>query len=712
LTAVSRSNFLSLAASFAGSLVLAAGADLCAKPLDADAAADFVPNIWLRVHPDDTVTVFLNKTEMGQGVSTGLPTLIADELDVSLTHVKVEFLPGGPQYIYPASPGQVSTGGSTSTRDSWLPLRRAGATARTMLVRAAAERWHVSAAGLQTENGAVIDPRSNRRATYGSLVADAAALPVPADVRFKQPSEYRLIGKHDTRTDIPSKVDGSARFGIDVKVPGMRYAAIARSPVFGGHVRSYDASKAKAVPGVIEVVQVPTGVAVIAHNTWAAFQGRNAVVVEWDEGENAHANTADLFAGHERVARDRSQWRLALKRGDAEGAHGKVVEALYHGPFLAHATMEPMNATAHVRENDVIVWAPMQNLLRVQDAVMKITGFPRERCTITTTLLGGGFGRRLQSDFVEEAVEVSKAIKAPVKLVWAREDDIQHDFYRPMGVNVAHGVLDESGNVVAMTHTVVSESIRHLYAPAQLAKEHGVDDSALNGVTDMPYTRIPNYTAYYAEYEHGIPVGSYRAPDANWNTFAMESFIDELAHAAGKDPVAFRLAMMPPDSFAAQCLREAAQRGNWGKPRPGTHQGVAVMVWNGSVGALVADVAMVDKMPQVKHVTAVVHCGTVVNPGIVVAQTRSAIIYGLSAALAGKITIKNGRVEQSNFDSYLVAHMKDAPSIDVHALASEAPPTGIVELGLPGIAPAMSAAVFAATGKRVRVQPFSDALTA
>ncbi|HTJ28358.1 MAG TPA: molybdopterin cofactor-binding domain-containing protein [Candidatus Limnocylindria bacterium] len=710
MTAVSRSNFLSLAASFAGSLVLAAGIDVCTKPLEADAAADFVPNIWLRVHPDDTVTVYLNKTEMGQGVATGLPTLIADEMDVPLTRVHVEFAPAGPQWIYPASPSQVSTGGSTSMRDSWLPLRRAGASARAMLVRAAAQRWNVPAAQLRTEDGAVIDPQTNRRATYGSLVADAAALPVPSSVALKTPQEYRLIGKTDTRTDIPSKVDGSAHFGMDVKVPGMRYAAIARSPVFGGRVRSYDASKAKAVPGVIEVVRISNGVAVVAHHTWAAFQGRDALVVEWDEGENAHVDTADLFAGHERVARDRSQWRVALQRGNAEGAHGKAVEALYHGPFLSHAPMEPMNATAHVRENDVIVWAPMQNLTRVQAAVAKITGFPPERCHITTTLLGGGFGRRLQSDFVEEAVEVSKAIKTPVKVVWTREDDMQHDFYRPMGVNAVRGVLDEHGNVVALTHTVVSESIRHIYAPAQLVKEHGRDDAALNGVTDMPYTRIPNYTAAYAEYEHGIPVGSYRAPDANWNTFVMESFVDELAHAAGKDPVAFRLAMMPPDSFAAECLREAAKRGNWGKPRPGTHQGVAVMAWNGSVGALVADVAMVDKMPQVKHVTAVVHCGTVVNPGIVAAQTRGAIMYGLSAALAGKITIKNGRVEQSNFDSYLVAHMKDTPSIDVHALPSEAPPTGIGELGLPGIAPAVAGAVFAATGKRVRSQPFSDAL--
>ncbi|HYZ17316.1 MAG TPA: molybdopterin cofactor-binding domain-containing protein [Candidatus Acidoferrum sp.] len=712
MTVLSRSSFLTLTSSFAGSLVLGVGLDVCAKPADALAAGEgFAPNVWLRVHPDQTVTVYLNKTEMGQGVSTGLPTIMADELDVPLARVRVEFAQAEAVYVYPGTAGMI-TGGSTSMRDSWFPLRRAAASARAMLVQAAAKEWGVDPAGLRTREGAVIDPRRNRAATYGSLAAAAAALPVPAHVTLKTPAEYRLIGRASTqRTDIPEKVDGKARFGIDVTVPGMRYAAIARSPVFGGRVRSFDATKAKAVHGVIDVVQVPTGVAVIAHHTWAAFGGRDALAVQWDEGPNAQLDTAQLFAAHERVARDRSQWRVALKRGDADTAHGRVVEALYRGPFLAHATMEPMNATAHVHDGICEVWAPMQNLTRAQAAAAKITGFPLERCHMYPTLLGGGFGRRLQSDFVEEAVAVSKAIGAPVKVMWTREDDIQHDFYRPMSVNALRGVIGADGRLVGLTHTVVSESIRHLYEPARLKKEHGRDDAALNGVADLVYD-VPNFTAAYAEYEHGVPIGSWRAPDASFNTFATEGFINELAHAAGKDPVAFRLAMLPPDSVAARCLREAARRGGWGHPRgAGIHQGVAVMIWNGSIGALVADVAMNGKMPQVKHVTAVVHCGTVVNPKIVTAQTTGAIMYGLSAALTGKITIANGRVQQSNFDSYTVLHMQDAPRVDAYALPSEEPPTGIGELGLPGIAPAVAGAVFAATGKRVRTLPFSDALT-
>jgi isoquinoline 1-oxidoreductase beta subunit len=705
----SRSAFVKLAGAFGGSLVLAIGSEgesVAANALDGDSDAAFTPNIWLRVDPDETVTVTINKSEMGQGVATGLPTLVAEELDVPLARVHVAFADAAQQYVYPGAT-VMSTGGSNSLRDSWLPLRRAGASARAMLVAAAANQWGVDPARLTTVEGAVVDAAGNRRATYASLTPAAATLAVPENVALKDPHRFRIIGNASTtRLDVPAKVDGSAQYGLDVRVPGMLYAAIARSPVFGGTVKMFDSTAARAVRGVREILRVPSGIAVVADNTWAAFQGRDALVIEWDEGANAGLDSAQMFEASERIARDPSQWKIALQRGDPRAAHGTVLEALYRGPFLAHATMEPMNATADVRDDRCEIWAPNQAPTRCQAAAARITGLPLEKCVVHTTLLGGGFGRRLQSDYVEDAVAVSMTIDAPVKVVWSREDDIRHDWYRPMSVNAVRGVLDANGRVIALTHTVVAESLTRLSRPGFT----GIDGAARHGLVDLVYD-VPNFIAGYGEYEHGIPVGSWRAPDANWNTFVTESFIDELAHAAGKDPVAFRLAMLPHDSVPAQSLREAARRGNWGKPRgTGLHQGVAIMIWNGSVGALVADVSMQEGMPKVRHVTAVVHVGTVVNPQIVAAQVRSAISYGLSAALTGKITIKNGRVEQSNFDDYTVLHLKDAPSVDVYALPSNEPPTGIGELGLPGIAPAVAGAIFAATGKRVRTLPFSDAL--
>jgi isoquinoline 1-oxidoreductase subunit beta len=702
---VSRSEFVKLAGVIAGSLAL--GVSLETRAAAAIAATGFTPDVWLQIDPNDAVTVTLNKSEMGQGVMTGLPTLIAEELDFPLERLRVTFAEAAPRYIYTGATG-MTTGGSTSMRDSWLPLRRAGASARAMLVAAAAKQWNVDPAHLATDSGVVIDRSKNRRATYGSLATLAATLPVPANVSLKDPTQFKLIGVASTRRlDIPAKVNGTARFGMDVKIPGMRYAAIARSPVFGGKVRSFDASKAKAVHGVLDAVEVPTGVAVIAGNTWAAFQGRNALVVEWDEGPNAQLSSADLFVSSERLARDPAQWKIALQRGHGidtvRGA--KTLEAIYRGPFLAHAAMEPENATAYVHDGICEVWAPTQAQTLGQAQAAAITGLPLEKCIIHTTMLGGGFGRRLQSDYIEEAVAVSNAIKAPVKVVWTREDDTQHDWYRPMSVNAVRGVIDAHGRLLALRHVVVAESTRRAHDPSFTA----IDGAARNGVTDIPYA-IANYTAAVVDYEHGIPVGSWRAPDANWNEFVTESFIDELAHAAGKDPLAFRLAMLPAESPTAQCLRESAARAGWGRARErGTHQGIAAMYWNGSVGALVVEVSVSGGQPKVHHVTAVVHCGSVVNPAIVAAQTQSAIIYGLSAALTGKITLEHGRVQQANFDTYTVLHMPDAPSIDVYALPSHEPPTGIGELGLPGIAPAVASAFFAATGKRARSLPFSDA---
>jgi isoquinoline 1-oxidoreductase beta subunit len=575
-----------------------------------------------------------------------------------------------------------------------------------MLVAAAAKRWGVDPATCTTRDGVVYHQPSNRSASYGSLAAVAATLPVPTNVPLKPRDRFTLIGKQSRRLDLASKVNGTTVYGIDVQIPGMVYAAIARSPVFGGRVKSFDATKAKAVPGVTDVVQVSNGVAVVAKNTWAAFQGQQALQIVWDEGPNAKMSTASLFTDAERLAKQHKGERVAASRGNPDTATGTVVEAVYRGPSLAHATMEPMNATADVRDGKCEIWAPNQVQLRARDAAAKGSGLPVESCTIHTTYLGGGFGRRLEADYVEEAAEVSKAIGSPVKVMWTREDDIQHDFYRPMSLNTLRGVLS-GGELTALTHQVVAASWLRRWLPR--AVKNGIDGTDMAEVSDAPYA-VSNFRATYIEHVHGIPVGSWRAPNANWNGFVTESFVDELAHAAGKDPLAFRLALLEHDPRAANVLRLAAQKAGWGRKPAGVAQGLAVTFWNGSYGAIVADVSMQGNTPKVHRVVAAVDCGTVVNPDIVVQQAQSATNFGLSAALTGKITVKNGRVEQHNFYDYTVLRMADAPSIEVHVVPSTAAPTGIGEICTPPIAPAVGNAIFALTGKRVRRLPFSDAL--
>jgi isoquinoline 1-oxidoreductase beta subunit len=501
-------------------------------------------------------------------------------------------------------------------------------------------------------------------------------------------------------------VNGSARFGIDVRLAGMQYAAIARCPVFGGSVRSFDATAAKRVKGVTEVVRISNGIAVVAHNTWAAFQGRNALSIVWDEGPNAHLDTQGLRTRAARLAEARSNERIAIARGSLDHPSGQVIEAVYEGPLLAHATMEPMNATADVRADSCEVWAPNQVQTRCQSVAANVTGLPLDKCTIHTTFLGGGFGRRLEADYVREAVEVSKAVKRPVKVQWSREDDIQHDFYRPMSRNTVRGVLAH-GKLVGLSHQVVSASWFRRYLPA--AMRDGIDPVALTDAADTPYV-VPNIRVSYVEDDNGIPTGSWRAPNGNWNDFVTESFIDELAHAAGKDPLEFRLAMLPTTSRSANVLRLAAAKAAWGRPQaPGVAQGLAHVNWNGSFGAMVVFVSMAGNVPKVHRVVVAVDCGTVVNPDIVRQQCESATTFGLSAALTGKITIKHGRVEQNNFYDYTMLRMADAPRIEVNIVPSTDAPTGIGELCTPPIAPAVANAVFRLTGKRARSLPFVDA---
>lgn len=701
IAAPSRLGFLRTTGAFGAGLTLALTLPLRGARAAADAV--FAPNAWVRIAPDETVTVVVSKSEMGQGVATGLPTILADELDASIDRVRFTFAPADAVYADPVFAGMI-TGGSTSVADGWLTLRQAGATARAMLISAAAQTWGVDAATCTARAGIVYHDPSKRSLSYGALATAAAALPVPANVPLKTPDRFTLIGKSHPRLDIPQKVNGSAAYGIDVKVPGMKYAAVARSPVFGGTVKHFDARKAKAIRGVTAVVQVPSGVAVIATNTWAAFQGKLALDIVWNSGPTAAVSTASMFTEAERRAKTRQGERVAISRGAPNTTNGKVLEATYRGPLLAHATMEPQNTTADVRPDRCEVWSPNQVQQRAQAEAAAVTGLPLDKCIIHTTLLGGGFGRRLESDYVREAVEVSKAIGAPVKVMWTREDDIQHDFYRPMSVNVVRGVV-AGGKLTALAHQVISASWLRRWAPPLF--KSGIDELAMSEVLDAPYT-VPNFRVSYIDYEAGIPTGSWRAPDANWNGFVTESFVDELAHAAGKDPLAFRLAMMGDHPRAAAVLKLAAEKAGWGKPHPGVKQGLAVTFWAGSYGAIVADVSMVDGLPKVHRVVAAVDCGTVVNPDIVVQQAQGATNFGLSAALTGKITIEHGQVQQNNFYDYTVLRMADAPRIEVHVVASSEKPTGIGEICTPPIAPAVGNAIFALTGKRIRQLPFSD----
>jgi len=711
MTSLDRADFMRLGSIFAGSLVLGVGPSGCANrsgsaPQASPAAEPegFKLNAWLVVHPDEKVTVFVAKSEMGQGVATGMPTIVADELDIPFENVLVEFAPAAAAYQDPQFHLQI-TGGSTSTASSWMPLRTAGASARAMLVAAAAKQWGVEASTLTTKAGSVIDAKNDRTATYGSLAAAAASMPVPAKPVLKTREQFTLIGKVNKRIDTPHKVNGTAKYGIDVRVPGMKFASILYPPVFGAKVVSFDATKAKQVKGVIAVVQVPRGVAVVADNSWAAFQGKAALVVKYDEGPFASADSEHLKTQFLKLASERTGAIPAVQRG-AQSVPGRRLAALYFGHPAAHATMEPQNATASVTSDGVEIWAPTQVQTLAQLGAAKIAGVPPEKVKVHTTYLGGGFGRRLYADFTNDAVAVSKAIKAPAQVIWTREDDIQHDWYKPMAANAVSGVLDEHGNVVAMQHTVVMDSIfKPLGFPLPPS---GLDSISLDSVINTQY-EIANYHAYYVNPNSGVPAGSLRAPGANWNNFVVESFLDELAHAAGKDPLAFRLALLRKNRLATNVLETVAKNAAWGSPAPGTKHGIAFGFWNGTPAATIAEVSMDGATPRVHRAFVVADVGIAVNPTIVRQQLEGATNYGLSLALASKITIKGGAVQEHNFYDYRVLRIDRAPDIHVEVLETTGSPSGVGEIATILIAPAVANAVFALNGKRARVLPFSEA---
>jgi len=705
---LSRRGFIKVSAAAGGGLLLSIG--LPAFTGEAAAAtAVFAPDAFIRIDADGKVTMVMPQVEMGQGTYTSIPMLIAEELEVELATVQLEHAPPNDKLYANPLIGFQATGGSTSVRGFWEPLRRAGATARNMLISAAADTWGVAASDCRAEKGVVTHAASGRKLGYGELAAKAAGLPVPEKVALKDPKDFTLIGTPAKRLDTPAKVNGTAMFGIDTRLPGMKIAAVAISPVFGGKLAKADDSKALAVKGVRQVVKLDDAVAVVADHMGAAKKGIEALEITWDEGANAKLSTGDILQQLESAAA--TPGVVGAKEGDVEKAiagAAKKIEANYHMPFLAHAAMEPMNCTVHVTKDSCEVWVGTQVATRAQATAAEVTGLPPEKVQVHNHLLGGGFGRRLDIDGVTLAVRIAKQVEGPVKVVWTREEDIQHDIYRPFYYGRLTAGLDATGAPVAWHHRVVGSSILARWYPP--AFKDGLDSDAVEGAAG-PYG-FPNVLVDYVRQEPpaGLFTGWWRGVGITHNAFIVEGFIDELAAAAGKDPVDYRGALLAKSPRAKAVLDLVAAKSGWGEKLPaGSGRGVSLLFGFGSYIAEVAEVTVdKDGQVQVKRVTCAVDCGQVVNPDTIKAQMEGGIIFGLSAALYGEITLKDGRVEQSNFDSYQVVRIDQAPQVEVHIVQSGEAPGGIGEPGTAAIAPAVVNAIFAATGKRLRKLPIDS----
>jgi isoquinoline 1-oxidoreductase beta subunit len=701
-TAPSRRNFLKTSAVAGGGLML--GVFLPAMQAHAAAAeansnsATHAPNAWVHIADDNTVTLICSRSEMGQGVYTALPMLIAEELHVDLKQVKVEIAPPKAVYVNSLLGAQI-TGGSTSVRDGYVTLRTAGAQVRVMLIQAAANQWQVDAAKCRAENGVVIGP-GGKKATFGALAKAASALPVPKDVVLKDAKDFKLVGKATKRLDTPMKVNGTAEFGIDVTLPGMVYASLEQCPVIGGKVKSFDASKAKAMPGVLAVVQIDDGVAVVATSYWRAKKGRDVLTVEWDEGAGATITNASMIAGM-RVAAKNDKPLSINRAGDAAGAltkAAKVINAEYLAPLNAHFTMEPQNFTADFKDGKCLLIGPTQFQQGGQGQVAKALGIKLDDVTLKTTFLGGGFGRRLEVDYIVQAAQISKAVGKPVKLLWSREDDTKHDFYRPMALHKLAAGLDANGKPVALTMQLTSQSISHR---AFGTPEDEVDFFMVEAAI-APYD-IANMTQDVVVHDTGLRAGYWRSVSHAFNAFANESFIDELAAAAKQDPYTYRMAMLSKEPRLANVLKLAAEKAGWSKPLPaGRTHGLAVMIGYGSYMAQVAEISVKDGAITVHNVVTVADVGQMINPDTVRAQIESGIIFGLSAVLGNEITLVDGKVQQNNFNDYSVLRMNQVPKIDITLVTSTEKPAGVGEPSTALIGPAVANALFTATGKRVR----------
>jgi isoquinoline 1-oxidoreductase subunit beta len=709
--ALSRRRFLHAAATAGGGLILALELPFADRGALAADSSDFVPNAFIRIGSDGQVVLTMPYVEMGQGTYTSIPMLIAEELEVDLSQVRLEHAPPDEKrYGNPLLGGLQATGNSNAVRASWQPLRQAGASARTMLIAAAARRWNVDPASCRAERGEVLHGPTGRRVTYGELAADAAKVPIPDQVTLKRQGEFKLIGKALKRLDTPAKVNGTAVYGIDVRPNGVKIATLAQSPVFGGSVKAVNDTAAKAVNGVRQIVRLDDAVAVVADHMGAAKKGLAALVVEWDEGPHAKLNTKDIVDELERATRNPGV--VAESIGDVSSAMAKAVtkvEATYQVPFLAHATMEPMNCTVHVRQDGCEIWVGTQTLARAQLAAAKTAGLPLDKVVVHNHLIGGGFGRRLDVDGVIRAVQIAQHVDGPVKVVWTREEDIQHDMYRPYWFDRFSAGLDDKGMPVAWSHRFGGSSVIARWAPPFF--KNGLDGDTTEGAIDLVYG-LPNKRVDYVRVEPpGIPTAFWRSVGPSHNVFVVESFMDELAAAAKQDPVAYRLALLDHSPRAKAVLALVAEKAGWGRPLPErVGRGVSLQFAFGSFMAQVAEIEVSKEgTVRVRRVVCTVDCGTVVNPDTVQAQVQSAVNFGITAALHGQITLKDGRVEQSNFHDYQMLRIDEAPAIEVHIIQNSEPPGGMGECGTSAIVPAVANAIFAATGKRLRKMPIDSA---
>ena len=706
----SRRTFIRAGAAAGGGLMLSLTLRVAGGEAEAANADAFAPNAFIRIDADGHIVLTMPYVEMGQGTYTSIPMLIAEELEADLKQVRLEHAPANEKLYANPMLGVQATGGSNAIRGAWKPLREAGASARIMLVAAAAKRWGVDAKSCRAQSGEVIHVPTGRHLQYGELAADAADMPVPQSVALKAPEAFKLIGTPAKRLDAPAKVNGTAAYGIDARPLGVRVATLAQSPVFGGRVKSVDDAAAKAVKGVRQIVRLDDAVAVVADHMGAAKKGLAALKVEWDDGPYGKLNT-------EEIARELEQATLhpgavAQNIGDADQAMASAatkVEATYQVPFLAHATMEPMNCTVHLRNGTCEIWVGSQAMARIQVAAAKTAGLPLDNVVVHNHLIGGGFGRRLEADGVVRAVEIAKQVDGPVKVVWTREEDIQHDMYRPYWFDRLSAGLDKEGKPVAWNNRYAGSSVIARWLPP--AFKNGLDPDSTQGAINLVYA-MPNLHVEFVRVEPpGIPTAFWRSVGPSHNVFVTESFIDELAAAAKQDAVAYRRALLDHNPRAKAVLELAAERAGWGQKLPkGSGRGVSLQFVFGSYEAHVAEVEVAkDGDVRVRRVVCAVDCGTVVNPDTVQAQIQSGIIFGATAALYGKITLKDGRIEQTNFDSYQMLRMNDAPAIEVHIVRSAEPPGGMGETGTSAIVPAIANAIFAATGKRLRKMPIDVA---